>query len=84
MCLGCKDDFYNSKNTIGVDECWHFKDAEIVKVIRIGFWENPPYADKPIEKKLSCYRRNREVFYKVPEQATRKKRFTLIHWRFHA
>lgn len=30
MCRGCRDDFYNSRNQIGVEECWSFKTAEVV------------------------------------------------------
>lgn len=80
MCSGCKDDFYNGHNNLGIEECSSFPNAEIVKVIRIGFWERPPYRDKPIEKKLSCYRKKDNVFVKVPDQSTRNKKYTLMHW----
>ena len=80
MCAGCKDDFYNGHNTLGVKECWSFKDAEIVKVIQVGYWERPPYENRDIEKRLSCYRKRDVVFVKVPDQSTRKRKFTLKHW----
>lgn len=47
-CVGCENDFYNGKNPLGVNECWSFKDATLVKRIRIGVWQPPPYKGKPI------------------------------------
>jgi len=80
MCSGCRDDFYNGHNDLGVNECWSFKDAELVKVIQVGYWERPPYESRPIEKRLSCYRKRDCIFYKIPDQSTRKRTFTLMHW----
>lgn len=40
-CAGCRDDFYNGKNEIGVAECWLLKDAEVVRRWRIGWWTRP-------------------------------------------
>lgn len=37
-CTGCRDDFYNGQNAIGVKECWHLKTAKVVKRWRIGWW----------------------------------------------
>ena len=30
-CIGCRDNFYNGNNNLGVKECWGFKTAELVK-----------------------------------------------------
>lgn len=37
-CVGCKDDFYNSKNDLGVKECWSYEHAKVVTKYRIGWW----------------------------------------------
>jgi hypothetical protein len=34
-CAGCRDDFYNDHNPMGVKACWNLKDAKIVKRYRI-------------------------------------------------
>ena len=41
LCSGCRDDFYNDHNPIGVKECWCFKDAEVVTRYRLGWWTQP-------------------------------------------
>lgn len=38
MCRGCRDDFYNGTNGLGVKECWCFKGAEVITAYRIGWW----------------------------------------------
>jgi len=38
MCVGCRQDFYNGKNDLGIAECWRYKDAHVVKRWRIGHW----------------------------------------------
>jgi hypothetical protein len=48
-CAGCRDDFYNGKNPLGVTECWSLKSAALVKKIRIHRDERPPYTQAPIE-----------------------------------
>lgn len=55
-CVGCKDNFYNSNNDMGIKECWSLKTAKICKRYRIGWWV-------PMDKKenfelvttLSCH-----------------------------
>ena len=37
-CRGCRNDFYNGQNELGVKECWCLKDAKIVTRYRIGWW----------------------------------------------
>lgn len=34
-CAGCRDDFYNDRNPMGVKECWLLKKAEMVIRFRI-------------------------------------------------
>jgi hypothetical protein len=38
LCQGCRDNFYNGNNPLGVKECWSFKSAKVVKRWRIGWW----------------------------------------------
>ncbi len=40
-CEGCKDDFYNGNNGLGVKECWHLEDAKIVTRYKLGWWTAP-------------------------------------------
>ena len=55
-CLGCRNDFYNDKNHLGVKECWSFKKAKLVtKLGPIGHWENPPYKNKEKKKIPNCW-----------------------------
>lgn len=51
MCQGCYDDFYNRNRTEG---CWSFASAVVVKRVRVGTWQNPPYLWQPVTC-LSCY-----------------------------
>lgn len=55
LCSGCIYDFYNDHNPLGIDECWSFASAKVVKRMQVGTWQNPPYVWQPIET-LSCYR----------------------------
>jgi len=41
MCIGCRADFYNGKNDLGVTECWHLKTAKVVTRYRLGWWTSP-------------------------------------------
>lgn len=54
-CVGCRDNFYNGSNAIGVNECWNLKSARSVERTMVGIWQNPPYVWSP-EKTLSCHR----------------------------
>lgn len=58
-CLGCRDDFYNDKNPLGVKRCWSLREAEFVTRWRIHAWTEPtrPGAFTEIET-LSCYRQD--------------------------
>lgn len=52
MCQGCRDDYYNHHRDEG---CWTFKRAKVVKRIRVGIWEPPPYDKGRAEACLSCF-----------------------------
>lgn len=41
LCVGCRNDFYNGKNKIGVKRCWSLKDAKVVTRYKLGWWTRP-------------------------------------------
>jgi hypothetical protein len=55
-CRGCRNDFYNGNNKLGVRECWSLKSAKPVRRWRIGWWTTPdtPRAFEEVET-LSCH-----------------------------
>ena len=54
-CRGCRNNFYNGNNSLGVQECWHFKTAKVVWRIPIGHWEPPPYLNKKKVRVANCW-----------------------------
>ncbi len=56
LCHGCRDDFYNDHNPLGVKQCWNLKTAKVVKRWRLGWWTQPtvPGAFQEV-KTLSCW-----------------------------
>jgi hypothetical protein len=56
MCAGCRNDFYNDKNPLGVKRCWSLESATPVIRYRTGFWTVPstPDAFARVEV-LDCY-----------------------------
>lgn len=40
-CAGCREDFYNGKNNLGITHCWHLESALLVKRWRQGWWVAP-------------------------------------------
>jgi len=61
MCSGCRNNFYNGNNSLGVKECWLLKNAKVVKKKRVGIYQLPPWTQAPI-KVLSCYHQDKYVF----------------------
>ena len=41
LCAGCRQDFYNGKNDLGVTECWHLESAKVCTRYRLGWWVAP-------------------------------------------
>ena len=37
-CQGCRQNFYNGNNEMGIKKCCHFKTGKVVKRYRIGWW----------------------------------------------
>ncbi len=55
-CEGCRDDFYNAKNGIGVKRCWKLESARIETRWKHGWWEDPTTPGAFVEvKTYSCH-----------------------------
>lgn len=53
-CAGCRENFYNGNNNLGVTECWNLETAKVVLRRRVGMNDVPPWTGTP-EKLPSCY-----------------------------
>lgn len=69
-CVGCRDDFYNGKNDLGVARCWGLDSATFVKRIEIHVDQRPPYRQSP-RSVPSCYKKARHVMIS-PDALTTK------------
>lgn len=55
-CSGCRDNFYNGNNNIGVKECWNLQSAKLVTRYKIYWWTPMDKASNFTEVKvLDCY-----------------------------
>ena len=59
-CTGCRDDFYNGKNQLGIKRCWNLEKAEVVYRKFVHYNDVPPWNHTPI-KTLSCHRKPRHI-----------------------
>lgn len=66
LCRGCNDDFYNGQNPLGVKECWHFKQAKVIRKKKVGINDVPPWKTQRVVVVLSC-RRERGFVFVNPE-----------------
>ena len=60
-CVGCRDNFYNGNNELGITECWSLKTATLVKKKRVDINQRPPWNQKA-ETIPSCHRAEGYVF----------------------
>lgn len=56
-CDGCRDDFYNGHNELGVKVCWMRAKATLEDCKLIPIDLEPPYTRIPITKRPTCYRK---------------------------
>jgi hypothetical protein len=55
-CSGCRQNFYNGNNPLGIKECWHLGTARLVKRFKIWWWTPMDKASNFEEVRvLSCY-----------------------------
>ena len=66
-CAGCRDDFYNGHNPLGVTRCWSLDSAKFVLRKEVHVDQVPPWDQKPI-RVPDCFRRPRHV-YVDPERS---------------
>ena len=60
-CVGCRNDFYNGNNNLGVKECCMLKNAKIVFKKCVPIDQRPPWNQKA-RRMLSCYHRQGYVY----------------------
>ena len=41
LCAGCRDNFYNGNNPLGVKRCWSLDTAKVVTRYRLAWWTAP-------------------------------------------
>lgn len=63
-CSGCRDDFYNGHNELGVKQCWALKDAVIVPRLLIPINVAPPYKGWKPRTVPNCYHMERHATVK--------------------
>lgn len=66
-CIGCRNNFYNGNNTLGVKQCWNVKGAKIVKRKKIAVWAPPVDGVLPghVVSVPNCYHETGYVFYQL-------------------
>lgn len=73
-CSGCRNDFYNGHNEIGVKRCWSAADGTMVTRYSIGTWTQPTQPGAFTEKRVpNCYHRDGEHFYESLPSFVRAK-----------
>lgn len=67
-CAGCRDDFYNDKNPMGIKECWGLKTAKLVTRYRIGTWTRPTeHGAFTKVRRFNCFHQDGSHYYeKLP------------------
>lgn len=66
-CAGCRNNFYNGNNSLGVTRCWSLADAKLILRKRVHINQVPPWTQKPT-KILSCYHESQYVFVNCEER----------------
>ena len=56
-CQGCRDNFYNGNNNLGISHCWSFDKRKKLewRLGPIGHWEEPPYIHKKKKRFPPCW-----------------------------
>jgi hypothetical protein len=62
-CSGCRNNFYNGNNDMGIKECWSLKSAKLTKRLLIPVDMPPPYTFPP-RTVPDCYHVDRYVTVK--------------------
>lgn len=73
MCAGCRDNFYNGFNDLGVRQCWNFTGARVVSVRFVPMDMRPPWDGLPTQYALSCHKKNGYASMKAKRKRERKR-----------
>jgi hypothetical protein len=70
-CQGCRDDFYNGKNQLGIRKCWSRDDAFFVTRYEIHKWTPPTRPGAFVKRILpNCYHSDEYSYHsELPECA---------------
>ncbi len=60
-CHGCRQNFYNGNNDLGVTQCWSLKSAKLIKRKEVPLWQTPPWTQKA-RTLPSCYQKQGYVY----------------------
>jgi hypothetical protein len=66
-CQGCRDNFYNGNNDLGVKECWLLKSAHLVMKKEVHISQVPPWKQSPREF-LNCFRRPGHIYVRHDQE----------------
>ena len=55
-CPGCRDNFYNGNNNIGVKECWALESSKVVFRKFVHVDQRPPWKQKAVRTLDCCHR----------------------------
>lgn len=66
-CAGCRNNFYNGNNNLGVQECWSFKGATMKLRKKVGTNDVPPWTWKP-KMYPSCYQNEHGIMVEGDRQ----------------
>jgi hypothetical protein len=53
LCSGCRANFYNYPNKLGVEECWHYANARVVD--KLVYYSPGDYSPSLRKNTLSCW-----------------------------
>lgn len=76
-CGGCRDNFYNGNNDMGVKQCWNLKGTSIVTRWRLHWWTPPTVPGALLEVRTNgCKNEPGQYAYfkNLPECAVRPRR----------
>jgi len=60
-CSGCRNDFYNGNNELGITKCWGLEGAKVIKRKKVHISQVPPWKQKA-RLFPSCYHQAQYVF----------------------
>jgi len=60
-CSGCRNNFYNGNNELGVTKCWSLPDAKLVMRKEVHINQVPPWTQRA-SKVLDCYHQQGYVY----------------------